>query len=339
MPNESLEATPVDPVDLRDSDAPLSHKGKCIILQDFHGVSPFVSGLVVSTILTMGITLAGIDYLNIDPDAPVTWWGFPAMLLMVAVFLVVMIASFALGWWLWEKLFPKQTGYYGETHWYAGPDGLHIDLVCQLPWSHVLATEPIPDDDTHMLIHSVGHGTLMLDLGSATEWEAMHQLIHHYLAASKTDGMIFRAQVFHWPRFFCWILAGYILPAVMLYYALPENNKGFLGVLAIIFVVAPILAWLIWSIPTSFDLGIMGGRKMRAFRCVGHTLYCLEDQRVIDLHAVRIKHRWAWWGGGPKFDFVSVLPKAGKRLDLIPEDGDAQALYNMLKHMAEPNQL
>ncbi|MDP5238928.1 hypothetical protein Q9Q94_05270 [Uliginosibacterium sp. 31-16] len=257
-----------------------------------------------------------------------SWWamllGIGGMLLA----LIGMLAGFGLILFGYEKL-RGVPDFSQKVLVEARPEGLAIEGYRLIPWREIAGYEGVPDSDSHLIVHA-SPWSLMLDddaglLARSIGW---HLNASNSLNPQAGGGCV-RALLFRRWRFLAWIVAGYVLPAAVVIASLPENNKGLLGVLALVFVVGPLLAWLIWAIPLA-TIGLLAGPRMRTFYLDGALLHSTDGHWQIDLRSTRLRsHRAS--GIGYEFGFVSLHPARGRSLHLIPIEGQADALLGWLE--------
>ena len=139
-----------------------------------------------------------------------------------------------------------------------------------------------------------------------------------------------RAIVFHWPRFCAWIWSGYVLAgAVAVGVVLGNQHIGFLGLLAAFGLLAPLIAWLVWSIPFA-QLDTFSAERVRAFELDGTVLRSTDGRLRIDLQQRPANYRHER-GIGYEIEFLTLRPNEGGRLDLVlGTDPSHQALIGAL---------
>lgn len=256
--------------------------------------------------------------------------GWETLLGIVGMLLTMtgMLTGFALTLFGYEKL-RGVPDFSQKVLVEARPEGLAIEGYRLIPWREIAGYEGVPDSDSHLIVHA-SPWSLMLD-GDAGQ---LARSIGWHLSASNSlgpqaGGGCVRALLFRRWRFLAWIVAGYVLPAAVVIASLPENNKGLPGVLALVFVVGPLLAWLIWAIPLA-TIGLLAGPRMRTFYLDGARLHSTDGRWQIDLRSTRLRsHRAS--GIGYEFGFVSLHPARGQSLHLIPTEGPADALLGWLE--------
>ena len=210
----------------------------------------------------------------------------------------------------------------------ASPAGLDIAGYRLIPWREIAGYEGVPDSDSHLIVHA-SPWSLLLDGDAGQLARSIGGCLNvgNSLNLQGSGGCV-RALLFHRWRFLAWIVAGYVLPAAVVIASLPENNKGLLGVLVLIFVLGPLLAWLVWAIPLSM-IGLLAGSRMRTFYLEGSLLHSTDGRWHIDLGTARLRaHQTA--GIGYEFEFVTIRPAHGRSLHLIPAEGQADALLSWL---------
>lgn len=211
--------------------------------------------------------------------------------------------------------------------------GITIEKLGELSWHQVLSLELIPDCDNGLIVHTSTLGRLMFGAND----DDLIPLINHYLEATRIENLHlsktsegsyhFKAVVFHWPRFFAWILAGYLAAIAIIYVALTAD-KEFFKTLTGLVVMVPFSTLLVWSIPFG-KLSYFQSHRTKAFELIKTKLFD-GNGSSIDLSSSRI-HRQEKSGIGYSLKFLSIIPKTGNRLDLLLGESEIQVILDKLK--------
>lgn len=310
-------------------------------------VDQTASGLALSGFLATGLLGAlpgvslGVLALAADPDAT-GWRALVSTVGMLGGMALAIVGMFA-GMMYWFVLEQRWLAWRGKLPFSAvarveiDERGLAVEGLGQLGWGEVLSWEGVPDSDSALIVHTQRHGGLLLHA-------AVDELIPplaHFLAASsgaagKAGGELvwrFTAQVFSWPRFMLWIVAGYAAAfavAALLIIAGPTGEP--FKTLLVLIVEMPICAWLVWSIALA-RLSLFGNRHVRAFELRGHVLHMGDGSWQADLRTSRVLYR-SKRGVGYALTFLTVLPAKGRRLDLLTDIPEHDALLGHLRALA-----
>jgi len=298
------------------------------------------SGLAITGFLATGM-LGGVPGFALatlaDPDAS----GWRALLSTVGMLggVVLAIVGMLAGMMFWFVLEHRWLIWRGKLPFSAVAQveiderGLTVDGLGHLGWGEVLSWEGIPDSDSALIVHTQRYGGLLLRAAT----DELIPPLEYYLAVangetSEAGGATvwrFTAQVFSWPRFMLWILAGYAAAfgvAAVLIVAGPDGQP-FKTLLALI-VLMPMCAWLVWSL-VFWRLSLFGSRYVRAFELRGPVLHMGDGSWQADLRTSRVRHRTAS-GIGYTLSFLTVRPARGRRLDLLTDIPEHEAL---LRHL------
>lgn len=271
-------------------------------------------------------------------DADATGWravlGVLGMLGLIVLLLVLLVVG--MGAWMWfEGWRQRRRGqpplFNGAAQVDIGERGLSVQGLGHADWIDVLAIEGVPDSDSYLIVHTRPFQKLMLS-GRADE---LAEVIGYYLAQKTaataiTQGGILqvRAVVFNGARFLAWIMAGYALAAAMGVAMLMNLPDSFVKAVVGIGLLVPLVAWLVWAIPFA-QLDNFAPQRVRAFEIDGARLRSTDDEWQIDLQRALVRHRHAS-GIGYAFDFISIRPGEGRRLDLLLAHDDRLALMRLL---------
>ena len=284
----------------------------------------------------------GVMALNADA-VPSSWWSSLALTLGVIGGCVLAIVGMLGGlvicfvleqrWATWRG----KPSFTGNTRVRVDEGGLLIEALGLNAWSDVLGWEAVPDSGHYLVVHTQRFGSMLLSAPVAPLVEA---LAHHHAAArikaaneaSDVFGQPdfdFTALVFSWPRFRAWIWAGYLLAsALALALLLGGADHGAFKTLVGITLVCPLVAWLVWMIPMS-RFGVLAGRAMRAFRLKGHRLETRDGWQA-DLHQSRVMVQ-ARAGIGYDLSFITVVPRGGRRLDVVVAEPERSTLIAQMQ--------
>lgn len=266
------------------------------------------------------------------------WWGFVSLfgilgggVLSIIGMLAGMVAWFPLEqrWLAWRGKLP----FSAVTRVVMDETGLQIEGLGCSPWDEVMSWESIPDSNSALIIHTQRYGGLLL----RAPIDTLIPLVAHHLNLSREAALQnpadapfrFRAQVFSWPRFILWIIAGYaagIGAAAALILAGPiyDPFKMLVGLIML-----PVMcAWLIWTIPF-WRLSLFSDRHIRAFELKGAVLQMGDGSWVADLTTSQVQNRQTW-GIGYNLTFITLRPHQGKRLDLLLDTPEHAALVTRL---------
>jgi hypothetical protein len=214
--------------------------------------------------------------------------------------------------------------------------GIWVEGLGLSSWLDVLDYEGIPDSDSAMIVRTRGFGGLMIKMPC----DVLLPVLDHYLLQAREqeqtkvrEGMAenfqFKALVFHWPRFMAWMVAGYALSAALgIAVLVAKPDAGFLKGMVVLCVLVPMIAWLIWAIPLG-QLSTFSSRRVRAFALEGAMLSSTDGRWQIDLKTADVRYRSAS-GIGYEFEFVSIRPAHGPRLDLLPAAPEMHLLLSQL---------
>ena len=310
-------------------------------------VSQVGSGVSLTGLLGLSMLCAAPGmWLAVQFDAEATGWRAAyaslGMFSGIALSMMGMVGGMVL-WFVLEHYWLRLRGrvpFSQTTALRLDAQGLSVAGLGTCPWQEVLSYEGVPDSDSTLIIHTRPYGGLLVH----AETDLLLPVLDHYLQATResalrearlgeADAVLrFKAMVFHWPRFLAWIIAGYGLAGgigiALLYNA---GNAGLLKTVVGLVVLLPLSAWLLWTIPF-WQLSLFGARRTRAFELAGHTLRSLDDAWQLDLRETRARFR-SVSGIGYAMAFFTLRPKRGRRLDLILEAPERDALADALRRL------
>jgi hypothetical protein len=260
--------------------------------------------------------------------------------------LALVLIGFVLGMILWFKV----EDYVRKVKGLSAPfnqttlvtideNGLNIKGLGLSQWPNVLSIEYVPDASYVLFVHTTAFGKVMLHHDADTLAEVLNFYLSQSSAAaisnaqsSKSSAFEFRAVIFHWPTYFTWILAGYLVGmAVVIGLPMFNADKGFFKNMVGMLVCAPIFAYMIWTIPF-WKLSFFAGKRTKAFDLTQDSLSSKDRLIDIDLHSAKISfHRKT--GIGYALDFMSIKPQKGKRLDLLVQEEEMAILRNKFNEL------
>lgn len=311
-------------------------------------VAQTASGLSIIGLLAMGM-LGGVPgfALAVLVDKEATGWRALASALGSLGGIVLAIVGMLAGMVFWFLLEHRWQARRGKLPFSAlaqvdiDARGLVVDGLGQVAWGEVLSWEGIPDSESALIVHTQPFGGLLLHAAT----DELVPLLAYYLASSSAEAVEkakeasgegvfhFKAQIFSWPRFLAWIIAGYVAAlgvAVFLIVAGPAGHP--FKMLVALSVLMPLCAWLVWS--TAFSrLSLFGNRFVRAFDIRGYVLEMGDGSWRADLKNSQVHDRTTR-GIGYELNFISVRPEQGARLDLLIELPEHAALLEHLRALA-----
>jgi len=316
-------------------------------------VSQTGSGIALTGLLGLSMLCAAPGmWLAVQFDAEATGWraAYAALGMFsgMALTMVGMVGGMVL-WFVLEHWYLRLRGrvpFSETTAFRLDAQGLSVAGLGACAWQDVLSYEGVPDSDSTLIIHTRPYGGLLVCAAT----DALLPVLDHYLHATResalreaqaggADAVLrFKGLVFHWPRFLAWIIAGYGLAGgigiALLYNA---GDAGFLKTVVGLVILLPLSAWLLWTIPF-WQLSLFGARRTRAFELAGQSLRSLDDAWRFDLRDPReTRARFRSKSGiGYALEFVTLQPKQGRRLDLILEAPERQALQDALRSLGVP---
>jgi hypothetical protein len=295
------------------------------------GVSQHRSeGMWVVLLFSMLGVLPGAVLMDLDAAS---WMQF----LCVAGMVLGMIAGMLLGTVLimrWETR-KGQVLFSKTTQVTIDQDGVNINDLGLLSWQDVLSYEGIPDSTSAMIIFSRQYGELLLqDIAVDELIPILNAHLESARANNFTEAMTqvfrFKAVIFHWPKFMAWIVAGYVLSVTLgLFLVLNAPNAGAFKTIVGLMLLVPTAAWLLWIIPFS-QIDLFSARYTKAFELRDALLVSSDGQWEVDLREADVSFRKAS-GIGYAFDFVSIRPHRGGRLDLLMDVPELQKLSTCLE--------
>jgi hypothetical protein len=292
-----------------------------------------------------GIPAMALAYPLIEREQSTGWFAFLVTLGIlgcIVLWIVGMFAGFML-WFAFEERWRTWRGkklFSGTARVRIDQDGLFVEGLALNVWREVLGWEGVPDSDNYLIVHTQRFGGLLL----STPVGPLVEALGHYQAAARAEAarleidshgrpnFEFKALVFHWPGFYAWILLGYLLAgalAVGLLAARFEDDafKALVGCV----VVCPLVAWLVWAIPLA-RISLFSARAMRSFVLHGNTLEMGDGAWSADLSTSRVV---AQSRSGLAYDlsFLTVVPRRGRRLDLVVDEPERALLIEQINAM------
>lgn len=266
-------------------------------------------------------------------------WFVLGMVVLVVLGLVATLMGIGLAMWIegrWRILRGLAPLFNDTTQVDIDAAGLAVQGLGTVAWRDVLALEGIPDSESALIVHTRPFEKLMLQAPT----EELGAVLSHYMDLQSRSGDLeqqrlaaagsvrCRALVFDWPRFMAWIWAGYLLAAtagaVMLF---AKPDAGLFKHLVMLFVLMPMVAWLVWAFPFS-QLGVFAPGRVRAFELEGWQLRS-GGALEFDLREACVTLRRSK-GIGFDLEFISVRPFKGRGIDILIADQEQRALLEAI---------
>jgi hypothetical protein len=267
------------------------------------------------------------------------WFG---ALLLLGLLGVVSMAAGAMLWYVIETRWQarrKTTPFEATTRVRMDERGLLIEGLGEMGWQDVLELEGIPDSTSALIVHTSHFKGVML---KAEHDDVLPVLKHHMAAQAQRNrmklaeqgpeaGFAFKAMVFSWRGFLGWIWLGHLLAAALAAVILLDGRQGLLVDGLVALVLGGMVTGLIRAIPL-FQLGTLGGKRVRAFVLKGCELSPTGQTTPVDLHGARITRR-SRSGIGYQLDFFSIRPRQGRSWDLLADSQDMVRLMSVFRKL------
>jgi hypothetical protein len=270
------------------------------------------------------------------------WLAFIYALGLFGGFAVALV-GFVVGailWFMLEDYFRKAKGLTAPFNQYTvvsiDENGLNIKDLGLTKWPNVLRLEGVPDAEYALFVHTTSFGKLLLHHDANTLAAVLNfhssqnrTAVISDALSSKDAAFEFKAVIFHWPKFFTWILAAYLI-AIAIAVGLPIFNPhaGFFKNMVAIFVLAPLCWMLVWTIPM-WQISLFAGKRTKAFDLTQDRLTSKDRIIGIDLRSAKISFHHKT-GIGYVLDFIAVKPQKGKRIDLLVDEEEMAILRKKL---------
>ena len=217
--------------------------------------------------------------------------------------------------------------------------GINIKGLDLLKWTDIVGLEGVPDDDHTLFLHTAPYGKLLLHHPA----DELYKVFNHYLNQqrdaelnqatlnhaqnSTVAAFEFKATLFNWPIFLTVIIFGYLIgiavTGLLLFYA----NIGFFKNMLAIFLLAPICAYLVWTIPF-WQISHFAGKRTKKFVMTQDKLS--SKDKAIEVYLLNTKVTFHHKTGiGYKLDFMTIISQNGRRLDLLVEQEELATLQKM----------
>lgn len=278
-------------------------------------------------------------------DGDLSWWMRLVWLIYMILLVSLSVVSMAAGGMLWYVIetrwqaWRKTTPFEATTRVRMDDHGLLIEGLGEMGWQNVLELEGIPDSSAALIVYTSRFKGVLL---KAAHDDVLPVLQHHMAAHAQRNrmklleqgpeaGYAFKAMVFNWRGFLSWIWLGYLMAGAVAVEILQDARKDPFTNGLVALVLSVMVAGLIRAVPL-FQLGTLGGKRMRAFVLKGCELTPAGHASPVDLHGARITRRNRA-GLGYQIDFFSIRPSRGRGWDLMADSQVMATLMYMFRKL------